>query len=155
MRIQIDGVRPYDGSYELDWDDELTTREWGWVKRLSGYLPLDLERAADDPEFACVLAVIAMRRAGKIDTAELLTVFERLIDAPFVAAITLEFDAADEPEEPEADDAGPPASSSNGSETSSGAASPPSSEPSEAETLHGIGTPASASSESGPPTWES
>ena len=38
------GVPPYDGRYDFDLEGrELTTREWGWIKRLSGYLPLTIE----------------------------------------------------------------------------------------------------------------
>ena len=38
--IAITGCKPYDGHYELDFNQELTTREWGWIKRHAGYLPL-------------------------------------------------------------------------------------------------------------------
>jgi hypothetical protein len=41
--IVISGVKPYDGRYEFELGDELTTREWGWIKRLSGYLPSTLD----------------------------------------------------------------------------------------------------------------
>ena len=46
---------------------ELTTREWGWIKRLSGYLPLNIEDGLGDPELVIVFAAIALRRAGKVE----------------------------------------------------------------------------------------
>ena len=51
--IVIDGAPPYDGRYMFDLaGQELTTREWGWIKRLSGYLPLTLDEGfkGGDPE---------------------------------------------------------------------------------------------------------
>jgi hypothetical protein len=143
-RIVIEGVRPYDGRYDLDLGVDLTTREWGWIKRLAGYLPLGLtDDAFGDPEFACVLAAIAMRRAGRIQASEVPRVFERLADAPFGSTIRIESD--DEQDESQPD---PPASSSSngvtsgtGSPTNSGTpATPP----------KPTGTPASATSRSGP-----
>ena len=66
--IVVEGVRPYDGRYEFDLaGQELTTREWGWIKRLSGYLPLTVEEGLSDPELIVVFAVIALRRAGKVE----------------------------------------------------------------------------------------
>jgi hypothetical protein len=151
--IVISGVKPYDGRYELDFAQELTTREWGWVKRLSGYLPLDLEKAAagGDPEFACALAAIALRRAGRVEAREVPEVFERLADAPFGSAISIEV----EDSEGEEGDAGPPERSSNGNESSSGAASRMSSEMSESPSPAGSGMPDSDTSESDRPTWVS
>jgi hypothetical protein len=145
-QIVIEGIPPYDGAYDWDLDrQELTTREWGWIKRLTGYLPLDLSEPAKwgDPEVLVCFAAMALRRAGRVEAREVPQVFERLADAPFDGAkIQLET------EEAEADDAGPPPSSSNGSTGSSGAASPPSSEPSMASPP-AFGMPASASTESG------
>ena len=35
--LRLDGVKPYDGRYELDLDGQpLTRREWGWIKRNAG-----------------------------------------------------------------------------------------------------------------------
>jgi hypothetical protein len=147
MRLTVTGVKPWDGSYELRFADELTTREYGWIKRLSGYLPLELDKAVTggDPEFMCVLAAIAMRRAGKIDADQVPDVFERLADAPFGSTIT--FDTDDEPEAE--GDAGPPARSSTGNGSSSGDGSTTSSETSPASPPDS-GTPASDSSASVP-----
>ena len=97
--IVIEGVRPYDGRYEFDLaGQELTTREWGWIKRLSGYLPLTVEEGLSDPELIVVFAAIALRRAGKVEPKEVPEVFERLSDAPFGAAITMETEAEEEAE---------------------------------------------------------
>ena len=69
--IVIEGVPPYDGRYEFDLEGrELTTREWGWIKRHSGYLPLTIEDGFTDPELVTVFAAIALRRAGKVEARE-------------------------------------------------------------------------------------
>lgn len=104
--IVIEGVRPYDGRYEFDIaGQEFTTREWGWIKRLSGYLPLTIEQGFSDgdPELFCVFATIALRRASAIEARDVPTVFETLVDAPFGGTIKLDSDraaAADEDEDP-------------------------------------------------------
>jgi len=143
----ITGVHPYDGRYPLDTEREFSTREWGWIKRFAGYLPLTLDdKARADPELGCVLAVIALHRAGKIDQAEAHNVFERLIDKTFGTDILVEGDDAEQE-----GDAGPPVSRSNGSSATSGEGSPTNSERS-AETPNPSGIPGSASSLSGRPT---
>ena len=91
--IVIDGVPPYDGRWEWDLEGrELTTREWGWIKRLSGYLPLNIEEGLGDPELVIVFAAIALtpRRQSRAEGRP--QVFERLSDAPFGERITLETD---------------------------------------------------------------
>ena len=109
----LEHVPPYDGRYEWDLEGrELTTREWGWIKRLAGYLPLNIEDGLGDPELIAVFATIALRRAGKVETAEVPRAFEYLSDAPFDGSrIRLETDTVEAE-----DDAGPPpeSSSSNG-----------------------------------------
>lgn len=99
--IVVAGVKPYDGEYELDVEHApFTTLEWRWVKKIAGYLPLTIGEgmAGADPDLFCAFAVIAMRRAGKIDKDDALSVAERLADAPFGSAITIEGDK-DEVEE--------------------------------------------------------
>lgn len=105
--LTIKGIAPYDGRYRLSLDEEFTTREWGWLKRLSGYMPLTIEAGFDggDPELFAVLAVMAMRRSGKITAAEVPDLFERIVDTPFGPTIQLE---ADETEAEDGDDADPP-----------------------------------------------
>lgn len=121
--IQIEGVRPYDGDWPFDLNQQpLTTREWGWIKRLSGYLPNDVESGVNDPEFVTVLALIALHRAGKVDTAEVPEVFDRLQDVPFGGAIRWrvgESEAADEPAPPQPSSSGNGATSGPGSTRSS------------------------------------
>src|SRR5262249_35168650 len=108
--LVIEGLKPYDGRYEFDLGQELTTREWGWIKRLSGYLPANLDEDAwSDPELVCVLALIMLNRAGKVDRAEVPELFERFQDVPTGAAFRIEV-GTDDLDERE-DDAGPPASS--------------------------------------------
>lgn len=117
--IVIDGVRPWDGRYLFDlMNDELTTREWGWIKRLSGYMPLTLDEgfAGGDPELYAVFATIALWRAGKIESRAVPDVFERIADAPFGSTIRLEHDRDEE----EADSEDPPVQRSTGNEHSFG-----------------------------------
>jgi hypothetical protein len=148
-QIVITNVPPYDGRYDFDLEQrELSTREWGWIKRLAGYLPLELndEQKWGDPELVTVFAVIALRRAGRIEAREVPRVFELLADAPFDgAAIQYETEPVEE------DDAGPPASSSNGSTAASGPSLSESSETSP-PSPPASGTPASATSPSAPST---
>ena len=147
----IQGVPPYDGRYPLDLDEqEFTTREWGWIKRLSNYLPLTASEGftGNDPELMCALAAILLRRAGRIDTRDVPTVFERLADAPFTATLTWESEPLTEPVKGDVDD---PTASSNGKTSSSGPGSMTSSE-SSADESNRTGTPDSATSGSDPPT---
>jgi hypothetical protein len=146
--IVIDGVPPYEGRWQFDLDtQELTTREWGWIKRLSGYLPLTVEEGLSDPELIVVFACIALRRAQKVTPAEVPDVFEQLSDAPFGSAITMETDTKEEA----AEKASPPASSSSESGDGSGAGSTKSSETSP-QSLEVSGMPVSDISESARPT---
>jgi hypothetical protein len=151
--IVIEGVKPYDGRYEFDVDG-FTTREWGWIKRLSGYLPLTIDDGFDggDPELFSCFAAIALRRAGKIENREVAEVYERLIDSPFERAIRLETDEPETELESEMSEAGqgdasppPPSLSENGS--TSGPSSAPSSERSD-DLPRATGMPVSATSES-------
>lgn len=110
--LVLEGVPPYDGRYPLARPDEWTTREWGWIKRLAGYLPINLdEEQFTDPEFLCVWAAITLRRAGKIEAAEVPAVFGQLSDAPPEAA----FQVISEDEQETAEELPPtPSSSENG-----------------------------------------
>jgi hypothetical protein len=147
--VVISGCKPWDGRYELDLNREFTTREWGWIKRHAGYLPLAVsEDAFGDPELVCVLAVIAIRRADRIGPSEVAAVYERLADAPFGSAITIDSPEPDEEAEPD-----PPASSSVNAGTS-GTASPASSE-TPATRPKPTGIPGSGTSVSAPPTLAS
>ena len=145
--ITLTGVKPYDGRYELDLDSSpLTMREWGWIKRNTGYLPATLTgEAFTDPELITMLAIIAIHRAGthhrQRRCAEL---WDRFADVPFGSTITLEAD-------PDEDDAGPPAPKKTGSPSTSGASSPTGSETSD-DPRRATGSPRSATSESAPPT---
>jgi hypothetical protein len=123
MEIIVEGVRPWDGRYPLDLLAlDFTTREWGWIKRLTSYMPVDYTDGLGkaDPELVCVFAVIAMRRAGKIENADVPSVYERLVDAEAFSAVTLDT-TGDQPreEQPEAD----PTASSSENGSSSGDAS--------------------------------
>lgn len=151
--IVLEGVKPYDGRYPFDIDgQDFTTREWGWIKRHAGYMPLTIEDgfSGADPELFAVFAIIALRRAGKIEPRDVPGVFERLADAPFETTIRLE---NDEPAVEQEGDAGPPETGRNGNPGSSGLVSPRNSGTSE-QIRARSGTPASASSLSVPTTSE-
>ena len=144
--LVIEGVPPYDGRWPFDIEgQELTTREWGWIKRLSGYLPASIEEGLADPELIVVFACIALRRASKVESREVPDLFERLADAPFSSAITMETDG-----EEAAAEASPPPSSSSENGDASGDASLTSSETS-APSPPASGMPDLVTSES-PPT---
>lgn len=98
-QIKIQGIRPWDGEYELDVDRTFNTREWNWIKRVSGYMPLTVQDgfAGGDPALFVALAVIAMCRAGRITRDEGLRVADELAEAPFDgASIAMVGDEADE-----------------------------------------------------------
>lgn len=103
-RFVIKGIKPYDGEYPLD-DSEFTTREWSWIKKISGYLPLTAEEGfkGGDPELFVALAVIAMVRAERIQKSDAMAVADKLLDSAFGSSLTF---VADEDEEGE-DDADP------------------------------------------------
>jgi hypothetical protein len=117
--ITITGVAPWDGRYEFDVDEQpLTTREWAWIKKHAGYLPLTLTAdALADPEFVIVEAVIALHRAGKITTTDVPDLVERFQDVDPFATLTYERGATVE------DDAGPPPESSDVRPSTNGASS--------------------------------
>jgi hypothetical protein len=132
--LEIEGLRPYDGRYEFDLETrELTTREWGWIKRHSGYLPLTVEEGlmGSDPELFACFAVIALRRAGKIEVRDVAEVYERLADAPFGSTLKLTSDAEEVDADPPAlrtivsapssgDDSRTPSETSDSSPSASG-----------------------------------
>lgn len=139
-RLVIEGVPPYDGSYPFDigaWD--FTTREWGWIKRLSGYLPLTVDEALEggDAEFYACLACIALHRAGQVLTVDVPRAFDRFGDADFATSIRLEFDKTEDAE----GDASPPPSSLTGNGATSGTDLTPNSAES-TKTPADYGTPA-------------
>lgn len=139
-------MKPWDGVYEFDAD--FTRREWGWIKRLSGYLPGDVDKGFTgvDQELFAVFAIIALYRAGRISPADVSDVWERLQDGGTIRLLG-------DPVEAE-DDAGPPAERSNGNGNSSGNGSTTNSETSQ-PTLSGHGHPVSATSASSPETLAS
>lgn len=100
-RFVIKGIKPYDGEYPLD-DSEFTTREWSWIKKISGYLPMTAEEGfkGGDPELFVALAVIAMVRAERVQKSDAMSVADRLSDSAFGSALTF---VADEDEEGDED----------------------------------------------------
>ena len=91
-RIIINGIRPWDGDYDLQTDRAFNAREWQLIKRQSGYLPLTVKDgfAGGDPNLMVALAVIALCRAGKIDRDQGPAILEQFSEIPFDnAAITL------------------------------------------------------------------
>jgi len=94
-------VPPYEGEYEIDLTT-LTQLEYRWVKKISGYLPVTMVEGfrGGDPDLLLSLAIVAMRRAGKIRKDEVLDVAEAIEDAaPALlenAAVTMRADPDDE-----------------------------------------------------------
>jgi hypothetical protein len=91
-RIVVKGMRPWDGEYELDTDRAFSSREWHWIKKVSGYLPLTVREgfAGQDPDLYVALALIAMCRNGRIQRDDWQRVAEQMAEAPFDAqSITL------------------------------------------------------------------
>jgi hypothetical protein len=147
-RIVLSGLTPWDGRYELDLDEApFTTREWGWLKKYAGYLPITLdENTYTDPEVIAVLAIIAMRRSGKIENGDVADLWERLQDAPFGPTVKFEFG---DREDGDAD--GPPAAGSGSSTSTNGDSSQTTSASSDSDPK-ATGSPASATSASAPQT---
>jgi hypothetical protein len=146
-QIVIEGVPPYDGRYEFELRDRaFSVREWGWIKRHTGYLPLTLDDglAGVDAELLAIFGIIALVRAGKVVRDDVAAVWERFADAPGVITIRLELEGhEDEAEAP--DPPTPPSSTASGG--SSGNGLKPSSD-SSVELPPVIGTPDSVTSES-------
>jgi hypothetical protein len=145
---------PYQGRYEFDIAErEFTTREWGWIKKYSGYLPLTIDqgwRGGDAELFAC-FAMIAVRRANRIELAEVSAFMERMLDGAFGSSFTFTSDG--EPAD-EGDADGPPAASSPAKPSTDGTVSETSSEGSGNGQSHS-GIPGSATSVYDPAMWGS
>lgn len=146
-RIVISGVKPYDGSYDLDLEAQpFTTREWRWIKQITGYLPTTVEGGFNggDPDLIVSLAVIALRRSGTITNDDVLRVADKFADVPFDGA-AISFQG----EETAEDDARPPdMSSSSESESSSPPSSGPPSSPRSVPSGNGLSLIGSPDSES-------
>jgi len=128
-KMVIKGVKPWDGTYELDEDRAFNAREWRWIKKISDYGPLTLQKGFKerDPELFVALCVIAMCRDGRIDRDDGMDVAAELEEAPFdFESITLVGDETedDTPLEltSEPDESSPTSSLEN--KTSSGELSP-------------------------------
>jgi len=123
-RIVISNVQPFDGAYPLDLEEApFTTREWRWIKQLSGYLPGTVQQGFEggDPDLVVALAVIAMVRANKISRDDVTQTADQLADVPHDGA-RITFQA-----EQQETDARPPEPNENGnsSPTGSGESSSP------------------------------
>ena len=84
--VMVVNVPPYEGEYEFDLEGQpFSTVEWRWLKQISGYMPLTIDKGwgGADPDLFLAFAVIAMRRAGKITKAEVLATAEVLEEAEF------------------------------------------------------------------------
>lgn len=128
-KLVISGIPPWDGSYDLDPDRPFSTREWRWIKQISGYMPLTISDGfgGGDPDLFVALAVIAMNREGRVGREHAMDAAEQLADAPFDgASITLDAgeEAADDvPLEPTKTPDESSRSGSTGSATISGPSS--------------------------------
>lgn len=148
--VTIEGSRRHDGDHELALG-LMTPRDYGLIKRLTGYMPADVPDGIGgyDLELVCAIAVVALRKNGRVagddgDT-EARQVYDELIDMTPPNRVRLDLG---EDEEAGEDDAGPPLTSSAESGDTPGPDSKTSSETSPTRPGHG-GTPASGSLESG------
>lgn len=85
-KIIIENIRPWDGTYNLDLEDQpLTMLEWRWVKKISGYMPLTIDDGltGGDPDVVCAFAAIALHRSGRVGKEQVIAVADQLADAPF------------------------------------------------------------------------
>lgn len=66
MKFIIEGVHPYDGTYEFD-KSHLTNREIRKIKLLTGLRPLEYEEAgnAGDNDLGVAMVIIALQRSGR------------------------------------------------------------------------------------------
>lgn len=106
--IRLNGTGRFDGEYDLgDNDRVFNGREWHWIKKISGYMPLTISEgfAGRDPDLFVALAVIAMCRAGKIRRESALDVAEQLLEVPYEGSNTIDLIGDDV----EDDDENPPA----------------------------------------------
>ena len=144
-KIVVKGIPPYDGEYEVDTDRSWNTREWSWIKKISGYLPLTVQDgfAGNDPELFLAVAVICMARAGKIDREDALRVAEIMSEAPYepgtfsligdvVEADEIPLDLTSRPDEPSRNDSPSNSESNKENVSSSGPSSLTPSVPSDA-----------------------
>lgn len=152
--LVIENLRPYNGRYEMDLGS-FTTREYGWIRRLAGYAPRDVAEAlfqTVDPELWSVVAVIVLRRSGKIEVAAVERIYERLLDESFTDVIRVEWGVD---VEREGEDAADPTGSSIENSISSGPDSKTKSERSTTDAPSDSGMPASVISGSVPRASES
>lgn len=98
--VVVEETGQWDGRYPFDVPFDPTLREWIWIKDLADYYPLTFEEGFRrmDAALVTVVALISMRRAGKISVEEVPRVWERWQDLPVV--IRLELGEEEEPEDP-------------------------------------------------------
>ncbi len=145
MEIIVEGAKPFDGRYPLI---PFNRYEQGQIRRLAGWMPLQYAEALEggDAEFIAALAVLSMKRAGRVEAADVARTFALVLDMDG-AEISLAETAEDR--EQDEDDAGPPAESSTSSSDISTPDTRTSSETS-GPTPPANGTPASDTSVSVP-----
>lgn len=100
-RLKIEGLPPYNGEYDIDL--AFTNRDLHTIKRITGFLPGDVEQAMNrlDNDMVVAFAINALRRKGHIVDED------TLWDAE-VGKITLIGDRVDDADPP------PPTSSEGG-----------------------------------------
>jgi hypothetical protein len=101
-KLTIDGVDPFDGVYELDFAEQpFTNRDVHLIKKIAGVRLGELAEAfeAGDNDLLVAVAVIQLRREGKVQKGREMDAAEILLDA--VAGKLIYEDTAE-------DDAGPP-----------------------------------------------
>jgi len=121
VKIKIEGIHPYDGSYDLDFG-HLTNRDIRTIKQVAGLSPLEYEAAGQkgDNDFILAMTIIALRRSGQFPVVD----EDVLLDAE-IGRITVDV------EDEAVGDDGPPAlepetrGSPSGSPSPTDSATPP------------------------------
>lgn len=102
--VTIRGSRGLDGDYPFDLEEHpLTTLEWRWIKKISGYMPLTIDegRRGGDPDVVLAFATIALVRAGKVDKSRALIAADQLAELAFDGeSISVETDGEDDADPP-------------------------------------------------------
>jgi hypothetical protein len=83
LRIEIEGVAPYDGSYDLDTGRVFNGHELHLIKQISGLRLGEIDDAAEaeDYDLVIALAVIVLWRHGKTDKKNAPLLAELLLGA--------------------------------------------------------------------------
>lgn len=111
QKMILKDVGPHDGEYEIDFDQPYNGDEWHFIKQVSGVRMGEWESAMDagDYDVLLAIAVLQLKREGKITDRDMHQLFSKFRSAPLGCVAF-----------PEADDAGPPEQKQSGKPSESG-----------------------------------